>query len=415
MSIPRLAVPVLGVVAAVALVVAGVSSASASTTSPVLSVAPAYPDPTVPTGASYFVHSVVPGGTWASEVAVVNTTGAAVTAWVDPVDGITSIRTGAVYASRTVARAGAALWITPSVSTIRVGALSRATVGFIVRVPKDASAGDHVGGIAFETQSPGSPSAQPSGGTVVTTVLRSVVAVQVVVPGPASFQLHLYGASVRAVASTGTSGLDIDMADVGGLIGRPHLTIILSGPSGYSRSLAVQLDTMLPGDRITDEFLWPDALPAGDYRVSITEDGGGRQGIPFLAVSHLGSALRPLVPGPSAVAPIAAPSRMSTAPPVVVAAAVTCASAIALAVAVVMLRRRRQVCLHCQRAVVRRRLVSINGLDEIGGCTGCAVRVQNSGVGRLCHACLRSHLRPYKKRVSPHSGVETGRSDPGEL
>jgi hypothetical protein len=382
-------------VAAVASLVTGVASASASTTAPVLSVAPAYPDPSVPTGASYFVHAVVPGGTWASEVAVVNTTDVAITAWVDPVDGITSIRTGAVYASRTVTRAGAALWITPSVSTIRVGALSRATVGFIVRVPADALAGDHLGGIAFETQSPGSASAQPSGGTVVTTVLRSVVAVEVVVPGPASFQLHVYGASVRAVASTGTSGLDVDMADVGGLLGRPHLTIILSGPSGYSRSLAVQLDTMLPGDRITDEFLWPDVLLAGDYRVSITEDGGGRHGIPFLTVSHLGSALRPLVPRPSTVAPRAAAARLFTAAAVVIAAAVICALAIALAVVVVMLRRRRQVCLHCQRAVGRRRLVSINRLDEIGGCTPCAVRVQNSGAGRLCHTCLRSHLRPY--------------------
>ncbi len=394
-SIRRLAVPVVGMMAAVALVAAGVSSVSASTTAPVLSVAPAYPDVSVPTGASYFVHSVVPGRTWASEVAVVNTTGAPITAWVNSVDGVTSIRTGAVYASRTITPAGAALWITPSVSTVRVGPLSRARVGFIVRVPADASPGDHVGGIAFETQSSGSVSAQPSGGTVVTTVLRAVVAVQVVVPGPASFQLHLYGASVRAVASTGTSGLDVDMADVGGLLGRPHLSITLSGPSGYERSLAIQLDTMLPGDRITDEFLWPDALSTGDYRVSITEDGGDRQGIPFLAVSHLGSTLRPLVPGPSAVARIAAPARMLTVPPVVIAAAVACALGIALAVAFVMLRR-GQVCLHCQRAVGRRRLVSINRLDEIGGCTPCAVRVQNSGVGRLCHACLRSHLRPAR-------------------
>lgn len=378
-------------VAAVALVVAGSPGVAASTSAPVLSVAPAHPDLTVPTGASYFVRSVVPGGTWASDVAVVNTTNAAITAWVDPVDGITSIRTGAVYASRVVARAGAGLWITPGVSTIRVASLSRATVHFVAHVPADASPGDHLGGIAFETQSAGSPSAQSSGGTAVTTVLRSVVAIQMVVPGTASFQLHVYGASVRAVSSTGTSGLDVDMADVGGLLGRPHLAIVLRGPSGYERSLAVQLDTMIPGDRITDELLWPDALKAGDYRVSITEDGGGRQGAAFLGVSHLGSALRPMAPGPSLPAPIAAPSRTFPALPVVLAAAVMCV----LAVALLMLRRRRQVCLHCQRPLGRRHLVSVGRLDEIGGCTPCAVRVQNAGSGRLCRPCLRSHLRPY--------------------
>jgi hypothetical protein len=342
-NVRRLAAPVLGLVGAFFLLVAGVSGVCAATTAPVLSVAPAYPDASVPAGASYFVHTMSPGGTWSSAVAVVNTTAASITARVDAVDGITSVRTGAVYASRTVAAAGAALWITPSVSTIRVAALGRATVGFTVRVPLDASAGDHVGGIAFETEPAGSASAQPSRGVAVTTVLRAVVAVQVVVPGPASFQFHVYGASVRAVTSTGTSGLDIDMADLGGLLGKPHLVIALSGPSGYARSLAVQLDTMLPGDRITDEFQWPDALPAGDYRLSVTEDGSGRQGISFRTVSHLGAALRPLAPGANTVAPIVAHAGPSSAPPVAIAVASACALALGLALMVAVVRRRRQV------------------------------------------------------------------------
>jgi hypothetical protein len=37
----------------------------------------------------------------------------------------------------------------------------------------------------------------------------------------------------------------------------------------------LSLDTMLPGDRITDEILWPDALAPGDYTLSIREDGSG--------------------------------------------------------------------------------------------------------------------------------------------
>jgi hypothetical protein len=268
------------------------NAAAASPAGAILSVSPAHPDPLVASGNSYFVHGVAPGATWTDDVAVVNTSDFAINAWVDPVDGITSARTGAVYSARTIVGPGAGTWVRPHVSSVTVAAHARTIVGFTVSVPLGALPGDHLAGIAFE-----STRGNTSGGSVaITTVLRSVVAVQVKVPGPAAFRLRMFGATVSAVSTTGTSGIALDMEDVGGLLGKPRLEITLHGPLGYHRSETLKLDTMLPGDRITDEILWPDALGAGDYRLSVTEDGSGRDGTAFVSIAHLAAALHVSAP-----------------------------------------------------------------------------------------------------------------------
>jgi hypothetical protein len=261
----------------------------------VLSVSPAHPDPSVASGNAYFDRTVERGGSWTDEVAVVNTNNTLIDAWVDSVDGLTSVRTGAVYGGRTLAVAGAGAWVTPSVASVSVAAHAQILVAFTVTVPPSASAGDHVAGIAFESK-------HGSAAAGITTVLRSVVAVQVRVPGPSDFLLRVYAATLSPVSTTGTSGLSLDMADVGGLLGKPTLDISLDGPAGYHRSMSLPLDTMLPGDRITDEILWPDALAPGDYTLSITEDGSGRHGSPFTASAQLTKALLPSAPvrGPDA-------------------------------------------------------------------------------------------------------------------
>jgi Bacterial protein of unknown function (DUF916) len=273
------------------------NAAAASPAGAILSVSPAHPDPLVASGNSYFVHGVAPGGTWTDEVAVVNTGDLAINAWVDPVDGITSARTGAVYSARTIVGPGAGTWVRPHVSSVTVPAHARTIVGFTVSVPVGAHPGDHLAGIAFESKHGSS-----SGSSVaITTVLRSVVAVQVRVPGPADFHLRVYSATVSAVSTTGTSGIALDMEDVGGLLGKPRLEIALDGPLGYHRFETLKLDTMLPGDRITDEILWPDALAAGDYRLTVTEDGSGRHGAPLVSTAHLAAALHPSAPAQTSV------------------------------------------------------------------------------------------------------------------
>ncbi len=359
----------------------------------VLSVAPAYPDPSVSVGKSYFVHDVAPGATWTADVTVANTNATPIAAWVDAVDGITSIRTGAVYTARSTAPAGAGAWVIPSVSSLSVAAHTRTQISFTVRVPPGASPGDHLAGVAFQTKEPSTHSSGGSGGGVaITTVLRSVVAIQLRVPGPAVFALRIYGATVAAVSTTGTSGIGIDMEDVGGLLGKPELEIALDGPAGYHREHTVQLDTMLPGDRINDQLLWPDALAAGAYRLSITEDGSGRHGEAFVTTAHLGAALRPSTPlaVPGTLAPVVIGSSIPTVALLVAIAA----GAVMGAVVSVVARRRRMRCLHCRRSSRRRRLIEVTRVDDLSSCASCANVVRKAGIGRLCGSCLRSHLSP---------------------
>ncbi len=167
-----------------------------------------------------------------------------------------------------------------------------------------------------------------------------------------------------------------------------QLDIALDGPDGYHREQTFQLDTMLPGDRITDELLWPGGLAAGDYRLSITEDGSGRQGVTFVTSDHLAAALRPSTPTQVRPVVIAGAAGVPGWAAVVAAGAATSLIVVGLFAAV----GRRRRCLHCNRSLRGRRLVTVDRLDEIGGCMRCAVVVHNSGSGRFCRECLRSHL-----------------------
>ena len=358
----------------------------------VLSVAPATPDLTVPFGKSYFVRTAAPGSTWTDTIAVLNTNAVPITAWVDAVDGITSIRTGAVYTARALAALGAAAWVTPSVSSVRVAPHGRTVISFTVQVPAGATAGDHVAGIAFEDQQGTSGQAGGSGGAAgITTVLRSVVAIQMRVPGPAVFLLHVFAASIHPAATAGGAAVSVDMEDVGGLLGKPRLQVVLDGPAGYHSAQTFQLDTMLPGDRITDELLWQGGLAPGDYLLSITEDGSGRRGVAFVTTSHLAAALRPSTPA-QARPDIAAAAPGGVLQLVVVAGAIAGVAILILGTLAAAIGRRR--CLHCNRSVRHGRLIMVTRLDEIGDCMRCAVVVHNAGAGRFCRECLRTHLPP---------------------
>ena len=370
----------------------GATAIAASGSGGVLSVSPAHPDMGVAMGNAYFVHTGERAARWTDQVAVVNTGATVIDAWVDPVDGVTSVRTGAVYTDRSSAPSGAGAWVRPDVTSVSLHPHTQTVVSFTVTVPADAAAGDHLAGISFESKRR-TDAGVASG---ITTVLRSVIAVQVRVPGTAEFRFHEYAATIHAGPTTGTAGISLDMADVGGLMGKPQLEISLAGPAAYRRAMSIGLDTMLPGDRITDEILWPDALAPGDYVLAITEDGSGRRGSAFVASVRLTSALPPSAPGGSSAA---APPAPTSLPPWALVGALAAGVAVLIPLVLFLTWFRRSRCLHCDRSQRRGRLIRVGRMDEIAGCTACAVAVQNAGSGVLCRRCLSSHFRP---RVQPH-------------
>jgi hypothetical protein len=231
---------------------------------------PAHFNPNNPATRAYFIRTVPRGGSFTDQVVVTNTAAKPVTLRVYPVDGLTGATSGVVYGNRGVALHGAGLWVTPATRLVTVPANSQTTVGMTVNVPNSAAVGQHLGGIALEDVNAGK-----SGGRFsVTEVLRTVVGIEVNVPGPALTHLALESFSIAPIKGTTYPSVVVNLANTGTMLCKPRLSIALTGPNGVQRATR-QLDTVLPGDSIPYPFVWQHALAAGNYSASITATSCG--------------------------------------------------------------------------------------------------------------------------------------------
>jgi hypothetical protein len=233
-----------------------------------VSLRPLHPDTATP---SYFTLHLPSGASAHDEVVITNTSTQSVSLAVSAVDGLTGQTSGSVYANRQDAVREAGLWVTPEITSLTLAGNASRTVGFTVQVPKGASAGDHLAGIAVENTVPTSS----GNGFSIKQILRSVIGVRVVVPGPAAFYPRLVSLDINGIGATGIGAVDIGLGNSGKQLAKPTLVVAMTGPAGYSRSLTRHLDTVLPGDTITYPFAWPDRLQKGSYDIKATLTGGG--------------------------------------------------------------------------------------------------------------------------------------------
>jgi hypothetical protein len=265
-----------------------------------VSAGPLHWDPSNPATRSYYIPTVPPGGTFTDQIRVQNPNDDAVDLYVNAVDGITAIPSGAVYANRTdpVARWGA--WLETGISSMTMGAHQDSLVSFTVRVPADATPGDHLAGVAFENAHP-----TPGSGSIsITSIVRTVVGVLVKVPGPAAFHLTISAATIQPLSNANLSSVVVTLTDDGRLLGKPRLTINLRGPNGYSRTVTHQFDTILPGDTIQLPFPWPDNLAPGTYRITITATAAEMAGtVSYTGTADLNAALTGVPPAPDTARP----------------------------------------------------------------------------------------------------------------
>jgi hypothetical protein len=278
---------------------AGGSGAFAASSGGV-SAGPLHWDPSNPATRHYYIPTVAPGATFSDQIRVQNPNDDSVDLYVSAVDGITATPSGAVYANRTDPVTKWGRWLTTGVPSMTLVAHQASLVSFTVKVPSDATPGDHLAGVAFENAHP-----TPGSGSVsIATVIRTVVGVLIKVPGPASFRLSVGTPTLQPLASQGYASVVIPLEDTGGLLGKPQITVTLDGPNGYHRTLTRQLDTLLPGDLINYPFPWPDSLAAGPYRIAVTGTAPGMIPVTVNADAQLGAPL-PGVPSPAT--PKAAP------------------------------------------------------------------------------------------------------------
>jgi hypothetical protein len=248
--------------------------------------APAHPDPADPVTRAYFKPVISPGGSKSDQVLVTSASDQPIRLLVSAVDGLTGRTSGAVYANRQdpVTKAGG--WVKPDVSSLMLAPHGRQLVGFTVTVPTATPPGDHLAGIAFEDAAPTS-----SGGQFgVTEVVRTVVGVDIEVPGPAKAHVHLGALALGALPGLHFATLTIPISDDGQKLVKPLLNVTLDGPSRDHRTLVRRLDTILPGDTIAYPFVWPNDLAAGDYRVTVVATNGAERESET-AMLHLGAKL----------------------------------------------------------------------------------------------------------------------------
>jgi hypothetical protein len=231
---------------------------------------PAHFNSANPATRAYFIRTVSRGGSFSDQVIVSNTANKPVTLRVYPVDGLTGATSGVVYSNRQDSLQGTGQWVTPAVSLLTVPAGSQQTVSFTVQVPKSAGAGQHLAGLALENVHSG----KSTGRFSVTEVLRTVVGIEVDVPGASRPHLTLQSFSIAPIQGTTYPSVVVGLSNAGTKLCKPSLSVSLNGPGGVQRA-SRQLDTVLPGNSIPYPFVWPHALAAGSYTANITGSGCG--------------------------------------------------------------------------------------------------------------------------------------------
>ncbi len=244
---------------------------------------PAHFDAAVPATRAYFIHTLPQGASFRDQVMVFNDGAAPLAFRVYPVDGLTGATSGVVYGNRQTRLTAAGRWVVLPRSVVTVPAHHQMPVAFTVRLPAHVKAGVHLAGLAVEVAHPHS-----SGGRFsVTEVLRTVVGIEIKVPGPTHAAIALHSVALAAAQRSATAGLLVSLTNAGGRLCKPRLSVQLSGPGGAER-ISHQLDTILPGDTIPYPVTWPRALGVGKYGAVVTATRCGKATIlnGSVAVSH---------------------------------------------------------------------------------------------------------------------------------
>jgi hypothetical protein len=229
----------------------------------------------------YFVFRMRAGSARTGYLEAFNTSEESLSLRVYAVDGLTGVTSGVVYGDRADRVAGAGAWLEPSAPQVALGPGGRQRMGFKLQVPSGTAPGDYLAGFALENANP----ATSGGRFQIKEIVRTVLGVEVIVPGPAHAQIHLGAVALKALPGTAASAVTVNLTDTGQLLCKPVLTVSVLG-GGVQLTATRALDTVLPDDSIAYPFAWPHNLAPGHYRIKATARGCGSR-----AVAHGSSAL----------------------------------------------------------------------------------------------------------------------------
>ncbi|MDO9353435.1 MAG: DUF916 domain-containing protein [Solirubrobacteraceae bacterium] len=220
---------------------------------------------------TYFKLKLKPGETYKGRLLVISSAKEDARLRVYSVDGLTGNTSGTVYSNIDDPRKDASLWITPRKKVLRLPGKQDKKVGFDVKVPEDATPGDHVGGVALQL----ADQEKTKGQFAITQITRVAIAVQITVEGPAAAALAPTGLALKALPGTQIPSVTVDLANTGQLLCRPNLAVELSQDDVVLGTVSRQLDTILPGKTIPYPLSWAKPLTAGKYSAKASTSGCG--------------------------------------------------------------------------------------------------------------------------------------------
>jgi hypothetical protein len=266
----------LTVVAVAALATVAGPAASAMAAGPTFALKPA-----TEATLGYFVLAGKPGATLRGKVEVINVGTKAGKTSLYAVDATTGETSGAVYRSKQEPRRDVGDWVKLGKGTLELGPGESTVVPFTVRVPDEAAAGQHLGGIVAQRPSAVVGSKAASGGKEkngfsVKIQALSVLAVQVNVPGPERPRMTLSG--ITPGDQPGHQSLLLGIGNTGNVLVKGTGTLKVVNHSGrQEQSQSFNLDTFVPESQIDfPVYIQGKALSPGRYRGTVTIDYRGR-------------------------------------------------------------------------------------------------------------------------------------------
>lgn len=184
------------------------------------------------------------------------------------------------YAAPGTLPRSSARWIKFSPAQVRIAPGGEAVVGYTVTVPPDAAlAGTFWSMLMVEGIAPGSPESAGAGGPArvrmgIQPTIRYGVQIATTVGGGTS---RLAFTSARAYAGPRGKMLELDVANIGDVAGRPEIRVELFRADGEKAgTFSSRRGLLYPGTSLRQAFELG-SLPAGEYQALVVGDTGGDQ------------------------------------------------------------------------------------------------------------------------------------------
>jgi hypothetical protein len=229
----------------------------------------------IPESFSYFIHTLTPGAHTSDAALVINKGEVPITLKLYAADAVTAVNGGTAFAAEGEEKNGVAHWLSPSVGKLSLQAGEERVVPFTIKVPPDASPGQHVAGLVLEAVADSAGSADGSAQTqlMVNVVRRAGVAVLIDVPGPHVAGLEVTGICLRQQNGDDGAIFEYAVRNTGNVYvrGQGSLAIVVSGGMKLA-SIPIEMDAVLAGDATHFQVPHPALLPDGSYVLSVSLD-----------------------------------------------------------------------------------------------------------------------------------------------